>query len=65
MEKLLKIEQVAELLQISKRTAYDCVHIDFIPCYKFPKGVRFRYSELQIWLKRRREKGRLKFKLNV
>jgi len=58
MEKLLKIEQVADLLQISKRTIYDWTHIDYIPHYKLPKGVRFKLSEVERWLDRRKKRGR-------
>ena len=58
MEKLLKVEQVAELLQVSKRTIYDWTHTSYIPHYKFPNGVRFRESEVDRWLKRRYSKGR-------
>jgi len=58
MEKLLKIEQIADLFQISKRTIYDWTHTDYIPHYKFPKGVRFKLSEIERWLERRKKRGR-------
>jgi len=58
MEKLLKIEQVADLFQVSKRTIYDWTHTDYIPHYKFPKGIRFKYSEVERWLERRKKRGR-------
>ena len=54
MERLLKVEQVADLLQVSKRTIYDWTHIESIPHYKFPKGVRFKESEVHNWLARRK-----------
>jgi len=58
MEKLLKIEQVADLFQVSKRTIYDWTHTDYIPHYKFPKGLRFKPSEVERWLGRRKKRGR-------
>jgi len=61
MEKLLTIQQLGDILQVSKRTIYDWVHAGFIPCYKFPKGVRFRDTEVEKWLKRRKKKGRCQY----
>lgn len=63
MEKLLKVEQVAELLQVSKRTIYDWKHVDYILHYKFKKGVRFRESEIDRWLKIRSVKAEVICKL--
>jgi excisionase family DNA binding protein len=42
MEKLLTIEQLNELMQISQSTIYDWTHSGFMPHYKFPKGLRFK-----------------------
>ena len=53
MEKLLKIEQLAEALQVSKRTVYDWTHTNYIPYYKLGKGIRFKRSEIERWIKRR------------
>jgi len=64
MEKLLKIEQVADLFQISKRTIYDWTHTDYIPHYKFRKGVRFRPSEVERWLERRKKRGRENYQVD-
>jgi len=58
MERLLKIGQVADLFQVSKRTIYDWTHTDYIPHYKFPKGIRFKHSEVERWLERRKKRGR-------
>jgi len=41
MEKLLKVEDVCELLQVRRSTVYEWTHIGYIPHYKFPKGLRF------------------------
>ena len=58
MEKLLKIKELSELIGFSPRTIYDWVHVGFIPHYKFPKGIRFRISEVEQWFKKQRKPGR-------
>ena len=65
MEKLLKVEQVADLFQVSKRTVYGWTHMDFIPHYKFPKGIRFKHSEVERWLKRRKKQGRDNYQADI
>jgi len=65
VEKLLTIQQLSELIQVSRSTLYEWTHISFIPHYKFPSGVRFRESEVERWLKRRRTEGRLSYKIQI
>ena len=65
MEKLLKVEQVADLLQVSKSTIYDWTHTDYIPHYKLSNGVRFRESEIDKWLSKKRIKGRDRYRFSV
>jgi len=65
MEKLLKVEQIAELLQVSKRTIYDWTHIGYIPHYKFPNKLRFKKIEIEKWLNEKRIIGRNSYKINV
>jgi len=64
MERLLKIGQVADLFQVSKRTIYGWPHAGFIPHYKFPKGVRFKLSEVERWLERRKKRGRENYQVD-
>jgi len=61
MEKLLKVKQVAELLQVSKRTVYDWTHVEYIPHYRFPNGLRFRKDQIERWLKMKSKKGRARY----
>lgn len=61
MERLLTVKDVAELLQVSKRTIYDWTHVGYIPHYKFPNGVRFKEDQLDKWLKNRLIKGRIEY----
>jgi len=65
MEKLLKVEQVADLLQVSKSTIYDWTHTDYIPYYKLSSGVRFKESEIDKWLSKKRIKGRERYKISI
>ena len=67
MEKLLTIQQLSELIQVSRNTIYEWTHISFIPHYKFPKGVRFRVSDIEKWLKDKKRKGRntREIKINI
>jgi len=65
MEKLLKVVDLCDLLQVSRSTVYEWTHINFIPHYKFPKGVRFRATEIERWLKRKKISGRTNLKLNI
>ena len=65
MEKLLTIKQICEILQVSRSTVYEWVHIGFIPHYKYPGGLRFRESEVDRWLRRRRECGRTTYKTSI
>ncbi len=65
MEKLLTIQQLSELFQISRSTVYEWTHTGFIPHYKFPKGVRFKIAEIDGWLKTKRRKGRNSFKILI
>lgn len=62
MEKLLTVSQLSAMMGVSRRTLYDWVHIGFIPHYKFPKGIRFRATDMEKWLKNRRRKGRITYK---
>ena len=60
MERLINIKDVSDYLGVSLKTVYHWTHIGFIPHYKFPKGIRFRLSEIDNWVKRRKHDGREK-----
>ena len=64
MEKLLKVEQLSEIIQVSPSTIYHWAQADYIPHYKFPKVLRFKLSEVERWLNRRKTKGREMLKLS-
>lgn len=65
MEKLLNIRELSDFIGFRPRTIYDWVHAGFIPHYKFPKGVRFKMSEIDIWIKKRKCKGRCLYNLSM
>jgi len=61
MEKLLTPEELAELLGIKLSTVYSWTHLQFIPHIKVGRLVRFKESEVQKWLNKRSEKGRIDY----
>lgn len=64
MEKLLTIQQLSDLIQVSPKTIYQWTHIGFIPHYKLPKGLRFREGEIEKWFANKKCKGRSKRIIN-
>lgn len=65
MEKFINIEQLSDMLQVSKSTIYHWTQAEFIPHYKLPKGIRFRAEEVLDWLKRKKVKGRETYKISA
>lgn len=68
MERLLKITEVSEILQVSPKTIYNWVHYGYIPYFKVFHAsgsgglIRFRQSDLEQWLEIRKQNGRRSFK---
>ena len=69
MERLLKIDEVSGLLGISRKTIYNWVCYGYIPYFKVygtrnnGGGVlRFRESDLEKWLEKRKQNGRATYK---
>jgi len=65
VEKLLTVQQLGELIQVSPKTIYQWTHIGFIPHYKLPKGVRFSPWRVMGWLSGREKKGRGSMKIDL
>jgi len=65
MERLLTIEDVCDLLQVSKSLVYKWVHYQFIPHLKIGTKVRFKQSQIENWLKRREHKGRNSLRITI
>lgn len=63
MEKLLNIQEAADLLGIKNHTLYQWVSQHKIPYYKIGRLVRFSPSKLEAWVKKREVlKKEIKFK---
>jgi len=64
MEQLLTPKQLSELLQVDVSTVYLWTHTEFIPHYKVGKSVRFKVSDVEDWLAKRKNGGRITLKYN-
>jgi excisionase family DNA binding protein len=55
-DNLLTVQQLADLLQYSRHTVYVwmCKSQLPIPYYKFPRGVRFKRSDVDEWIESRK-----------
>jgi len=69
MERLLKINEVSDLLQVSRKTIYNWVcygHIPHIKVYGSRNNggglLRFRQSDLDNWLDKRKQNVRSTYK---
>ena len=58
MEHYVNIKSISEILGVSPKTIYHWTHCGSIPHYRLPKGIRFRVSEIESWMQRRRRKLR-------
>lgn len=58
MERLLTIDEICSILQVSKPTVYRWVHYDYIPHIKLGSAVRFEEKTVLKWLKARGRDGR-------
>ncbi len=57
MEKFVQVKDIAEYLGVSQQTAYFWTHSGIIPHYRLPKAVRFKLSEVDSWMVRRKRRG--------
>ena len=51
MEKLLTVEEAAELLRITPRTLKEWCRRGKVPCVKVGREWRLKASELEAWMK--------------
>ncbi len=65
MEKFVQVKDIAEYLGVSEKTVYYWTHIQFIPHYRLPKAIRFKLSEIDNWILRRKRRGRDSVQLSV
>lgn len=52
--KLITIDQVAEMTQLSKSCIYKQVAARLIPCFKIGNQLRFKVTEIERWLEGKR-----------
>jgi excisionase family DNA binding protein len=64
-DRLLEIEEAADLLQVKKGTLYSWVSKGTIPFRKVGSLVRFHRGELLEWTKRERQEKQRRTKLRV
>ena len=57
-EPLLKVSQVAQLLNVKTSTIYYWVHKRIIPHIKFPGALRFHTAEVTEWIEQHKRRGR-------
>jgi len=50
MDKLLTIDELAEVLSAKKSTIYQWVHLGLIPHIKVGRLLRFRERDIEKWL---------------
>ncbi|MBI2070964.1 MAG: helix-turn-helix domain-containing protein [Elusimicrobia bacterium] len=60
MEKLLTVDEVADLLQVKPRTIYLWVHESYIPTVKLGACVRFHPASIAQWIKKKEAQGRVR-----
>ena len=53
MEKLLTVDELAQVLLVKKSTIYQWRHLGLIPYIKVGRFVRFREKDIQKWLSSR------------
>ena len=64
-ERYVNIQDVAEFLNVKRSTVYKWIQEGFIPHYKLKGAIRFKLSEIENWMKRRRVKGRETYRLEI
>jgi len=65
MQKLLKPQEIADLLGVQLSTIYQWTHEGYIPYIKVGRFVRFRESDVEQWLEKRLNQGRINRRVDV
>ena len=65
MKKLLTVEELGRMLEVSKATVYRWVHCEFVPYLKVGGAVRFDEEGIQKWLKARASAGRARMPVDL
>jgi len=65
MEKLLTIDDLAQVLSVKKSTIYQWRHLGLIPYIKVGRFLRFREKDIQMWLSTREVKPTNRYRLTL
>ncbi|MFH1374777.1 MAG: helix-turn-helix domain-containing protein [bacterium] len=65
MDRLLTVQEIADLLGIQPSTVYQWTHEGFIPHVKLGRLVRFREGEVSQWIEKKLTPGRLRRRIDV
>jgi excisionase family DNA binding protein len=65
LDKLLTVEELADILSVKESTIYQWTHQGFIPHTKLGRLVRFRESDVIKWLAKRSRPGRRTRKIDI
>ena len=65
MNSLLTIQELSQILKISKKTIYGWVHDNYVPFCKLGGAIRFRERDIETWLAKRSRAGRVKRRMEV
>ena len=65
MDKLLTVDELSDILQVSKPTIYRWVHYDFIPHMKLSGALRFDEKSVRKWLTAREHVGRIRLNIDI
>lgn len=65
MNSLLTIQELSQILKISKKTIYGWVHDNYVPYMKLGGAVRFDENQIKTWLAKRSRAGRVKRRVEV
>lgn len=52
---MLTIDELAEKVQVSKRTIYSWVNKKVVPYYKIQQGIRFDEKEIDEWIQQQKQ----------
>lgn len=62
MDKLLTIDELAEVLSLKKSTIYQWVHLGLIPHMKVGRLLRFRERDIEKWLSSKQVEPSVRFR---
>jgi excisionase family DNA binding protein len=65
LKEILTIDEAAEFIGLAKQTLYSFTSQRTIPHFKRGKGVRFRRTDLEIWMLENRRKTRNEIKSEI